>query len=163
MVTKLRINESINLMDTDVYNSIVLLGLACTLASNDLHHIHLCATGDKFQQIHEDAESYMNRVNELNDFCLELAQENNISIPNETFALQLLSDNGVDWNIDEKESYDFESAYKSMSTIFTDLCQFISNIQDMKGVTSDVSSELDSYRREFSKVVNYFISKKLYI
>ena len=48
-----------------------------------------------------------------------------------------------------------------MSNILHDLVEFITIIEGMEGVTSDVTSVLDEYARNFSKDVNYFIAKKL--
>ena len=59
MVRKLRLNEAVNLMNNEIYENLATLGLMCAVAANDLHHIHLCATGDKFQEIHKDAEDYI--------------------------------------------------------------------------------------------------------
>ena len=158
---KLRIRESINLMSSEIYENIAILGYMCALASNDLHHIHLCAKGDKFQEIHKDAEDYMDRVRELGDFCLELAKENDCEIANETFALNALKEIGIDWNVETSNSYYFIEAYEAITRILTDVCQKIASIQKMNTISSDVSSELDTYLREFTKDINYFINKKL--
>lgn len=158
---KLMIKESVNKMSDEVYDNIALLGYACTLASNDLHHIHLCAIGDKFQEIHESADEYLSKVRELNDFCLELAKEGGLETYNETFANDVIKDAGNDWKVAEDKEYDFVKAFTEISNILTDLSQFIMIIEDMEGVTSDVTSVLDEYLREFTKAVNYFIDKKL--
>lgn len=161
MVRKLHIKESVNKMEDKVYDNVALLGYACTLAANDLHHIHLCAEGDKFQEIHETADQYLSYVRNLNDFCLELAKEGGLSLYNETYSLDVIKDSGNDWKVQEKDSYNFVEAFTEMSNILTDLSQFIMIIQQMDGVTSDVSSEFDTYLRNFTKAVNYFIEKKL--
>jgi DNA-binding ferritin-like protein len=161
MVKKLRIKESVNKMSDEVYDNIALLGYACTLASNDFHHIHLCAIGDKFQEIHESADEYLSKVRELNDFCLELAKEGGLETYNETFAHDVIKDSGNDWKVAEDKEYDFVKAFTEMSNILTDLSQFIMIIEEMEGVTSDVTSVLDEYLRDFTKAVNYFIDKKL--
>ena len=161
MVKKLHIKESVNLMSDEVYDNIALLGYACSLAANDLHHIHLCAIGDKFQEIHEDADSYLSRVRELNDFCLEIAKEGGLETYNETYALDVIKESGNDWKVSEGSSYDFQEAYEEMQIILSDIVQFIVIIQGLEGVSADVSSELDTYCREFTKAVNYFIEKKL--
>jgi hypothetical protein len=161
LIKRLNINESVNLMSDLVYDNIALLGYACILASNDLHHIHLCAEGEKFQEIHEDADMYLSDVRDLNDFCLELAKEGNLSLYNETYALDVIKDSGNDWAVEEQESYNFREAFTAISNILTDLSQFITLVQDVDGITSDVSSELDTYLRKFTKAVNYFIAKKL--
>ena len=161
MIKKIKLDESVNLCSSEIYNSIAILGYMCTLASNDLHHIHLCAEGDKFQEIHKDAEDYMSRVRELGDFCFELAKEGNIELVNETFAGNVLKQNGYDWIVEEDNSYYFTEAYEAISRILSDLCDQIVQIQEMPEITSDISSELDVYLREFSKAVNYFIDKKL--
>ena len=163
MVRRLRLNEAVNLMNNEIYENLATLGLMCTVAANDLHHIHLCATGDKFQEIHKDAEDYMNRIRELGDFCLELAKENNdTNIANENYALEYLTNKGIEWKAEELLLYYFEDAYTAMLRILTQICDFIGIIQEMPNVSSDVSSELDTYLREFTKDVNYFISKKLF-
>ena len=161
MVRKLKINESVNKMADEVYDNIALLGYACTLAANDLHHIHLCAIGDKFQEIHESADDYLSKVRELNDFCLELAKEGGLETYNETFANDVIKDAGNDWKVAEDKEYDFVKAFTEMSNILTDLSQFIMIIEELKGVTPDVTSVLDDYLRDFTKAVNYFIDKKL--
>ncbi len=161
MVRKLKINESVNMMADKVYDNIALLGYACTLASNDLHHIHLCAIGDKFQEIHESADEYLSKVRELNDFCLELAKEGGLETYNETFANDVIKDAGNDWKVAEDKEYDFVKAFTEMSNILTDLSQFIMIIEELEGVTPDVTSVLDDYLRDFTKAVNYFIDKKL--
>ena len=161
MVKKLRIKESVNKMADEVYDNIALLGYACTLAANDLHHIHLCAVGDKFQEIHESADGYLATVRELNDFCLELAKEGGLETYNETFAHEVIKDAGNDWKVAEDKEYDFEKAFTEMSNILTDLSQFIMIIEELEGVTPDVTSVLDDYLRGFTKAVNYFIDKSL--
>ena len=161
MVKKLMIKESVNKMADEVYDNIALLGYACTLAANDLHHIHLCAIGDKFQEIHESADEYLSKVRELNDFCLELAKEGGLETYNETFANDVIKDAGNDWKVAEDKEYDFVKAFTEMSNILTDLSQFIMIIEELEGVTPDVTSVLDDYLREFTKAVNYFIDKKL--
>ena len=162
MVRRLHIKENlVNLMDSKVYDNIALLGYTCTLAANDLHHIHLCAVGDKFQEIHTDAEEYMYRIQELGDFCFELAKEGGLQLYNETNALEVLKDSGNDWKVLEDNEYDFDRAYENMSDIFTNISEFIMTIQKLEGITTDVSSKLDEYLREFTKIVNYFIEKKL--
>ena len=161
MVRKLHIKESVNKMEDKVYDNVALLGYACTLAANDLHHIHLCAEGDKFQEIHETADQYLSDVRNLNDFCLELAKEGGLNLYNEIYSLDVIKDSGNDWKVAEKDSYNFVEAFTEMSNILTDLSQFIMIIQQMDGVTSDVSSEFDTYLRNFTKAVNYFIDKKL--
>ena len=161
MVKRIHIKESVNIMPDLVYDNLALLGYCCTLAANDLHHVHLCAEGDKFQEIHEDAEVYMGQVRELGDTCLELAKEGGLELYNETVAHEVIKDSGNDWKVEEGKSYDFKSAYTAMSNILSDLTQFITLITDMEGVTSDVVSVLDDYARNFGKSVNYFIAKKL--
>ena len=161
MVRKLKINESVNQMNENVYDSIAILGYMCTLAANDLHHIHLCAKGDKFQEIHLDAESYMDKVRTLGDTCFELAKEGELELVNETFAFGVLEDNDNDWTVEEANSYYFTEAYEAISRILSALCDQIILIQEKPEVSSDVSSELDNYLREFTKDVNYFINKKL--
>lgn len=161
MVKKLRLSESVNIMPDLVYDNIALLGYCCALAANDFHHIHLCAEGDKFQEIHEDAESYMYRVRELGDFCLELAKEGGLELYSETVAYDVIKDSGNDWKIADAKSYQFKEAYTEMSNILHDIVEFIIIIEGMEGVTSDVTSVLDEYARKFSKDVNYFIAKKL--
>lgn len=161
MVRKLRLSESVNIMPDLVYDNIALLGYCCALAANDFHHIHLCAEGNKFQQIHEDAEIYMGQVRELCDFCLELAKEGGLELYSETVAYDVIKDSGNDWKIADAKSYQFKEAYTEMSNILHDIVEFITIIEGMEGVTSDVTSVLDEYARNFSKDVNYFIAKKL--
>lgn len=161
MVKKLKLKESVNIMPDLVYDNLALLGYCCTLAANDLHHIHLCAKGDKFQEIHADAEDYMGEIRNLGDLCLELAREGGLELYNETVAHEVIKDSGNDWKVEEAKSYNFEEAYTAMSNILSDVTQFITIIEDMEGVASDVISELDTYARTFSKAVNYFIANKL--
>lgn len=158
---KINISESVNNMADDVYDNVALLGYACALARNDLHHIHLNAVGEKFSEIHTDAETYMYQVAELNDFCLELAKEGGLSLYSETNAYDVIKDSGNDWKVEDANSYTFEEAYTAISNILSDLTQFIKIITELEGVTSDVTSVLDEYTRNFSKDVNYFIAKKL--
>ena len=159
MIIKLK--ESVNILPDLVYDNLALLGYCCTLAANDLHHIHLCAKGDKFQEIHTDAEEYMGEIKNLGDLCLELAREGGLELYNETVAYEVIKDSGNDWKVEEAKSYNFEEAYTAMSNILSDVTKFITIIEDMEGVTSDVISELDTYARTFSKAVNYFIANKL--
>ena len=46
MIKKIKLDESVNLCSSEIYNSIAILGYMCTLAANDLHHIHLCGDID---------------------------------------------------------------------------------------------------------------------
>ncbi len=160
---KLKINEDVNLASPLEYDNIAILGYMCSLAANDLHHIHLCAMGDKFQEIHSDAESYMDKVRDLGDLCFELALEDNCEPANETFALQEFNKitDIEDWQVETAISYDFTEAYEAMSRILSNLCDEIIVVQKLPNITSDISSELDNYLREFTKDVNYFIDKKL--
>lgn len=158
---KINISESVNNMADDVYDNVALLGYACALARNDLHHIQLNAVGEKFSEIHTDAETYMYQVAELNDFCLELAKEGGLSLYSETNAYDVIKDSGNDWKVEDANSYTFEEAYTAISNILSDLTQFIKIITELEGVASDVTSVLDNYSRDFTKAVNYTITNKL--
>lgn len=159
MIVKL--NESVNKASAEVYDRIALLGYACVLASNDFHHIHLCAIGDKFSEIHGTAESYQYTMKNLSDFCFEVAKESDIKLMNESYALQILSDEGIDWKVEEQDEYRFEDAFRAMSSILSDIAEFITEIYNTEGITSDLVSSLDDYLRQFTKDVNYFIDSRL--
>lgn len=159
---KIKTNASVNLMKADAYVTMTWLGYACALAANDLHHIHLCAEGDKFQEIHESADKYLATVRELGDFCLELAKEGGALVCNETNALALFNaGSALEWTVQEESSYQFDTAFEAMSDILSTLAWVITDIEDSALLTPDVASELDNYLREFTKEVNYFIAKKL--
>lgn len=161
MVKKLRLNEDVNKASSEVYENIVLLGYAAVLAANDFHHIHLCTIGDKFQEIHSMADQYQYNMRNLADFCFEVAKESDIKLMNETYALQILSDEGVDWAVSEADTYRFEDAYNTFSNILSDIAEFITEIENTEGITSDLISSLDNYLRDFTKDVNYFIPSRL--
>ena len=157
---KLHINESINIMPEIIYENIALLGYACVLGANDFHHIHLCSIGDKFMEQHNKSEQYMYRLRELADFCLELAIEGGITPYNETHAYEIIKDSGNDWKVAESDTYTFNEFLTESCNILKDIVGFIDIIINFEELTSDVASELDNYCREFSKEVNYFISKQ---
>lgn len=157
---KLHIKESVNLMTDIIYDNIALLGYACVLGANDFHHIHLCSIGDKFTEQHGKAEHYMYQLRELADFCLELAIEGGITPYNETHAYEVIKDSGNDWKIAESDSYTFNEFLTESCNILEDIVKFITVITNFDGVTSDVASKLDDYCRQFSKEVNYFMTKQ---
>ena len=161
MIKKLKIKESVNLMSDASYDKIAILGYACTLAANDLHHIHLCAVGNDFQEIHDTADNYLAIMRTLNDFCLEVAREGGIETENETYALDILKDAGYDWQVSNGSSYNFTEAFEEMQLILSDICECISNVRDTDEVTYDVASVLDKYLRDLTQAVNYFIEMKL--
>lgn len=153
----IRLTETVNLASQDVYEELLKLAYKCRLASNDFHHMHLNAVGEKFNEIHTRSDDFYYRFNRLSDMFFELAKENGMYIENESHAIEIVKD----WTPHNEESYEYEQFLINSEKIMSAMVNDISAIQNMSGVTSDIQSELDNVKRDLTREVNYFTTSTL--
>lgn len=154
---KLIIKDSINMASENVYEKFELLGHVLYLASNDIHTIHINATGPQFQELHSVADTLRIRLFELVDACFEIASENDVIVKNNSSSLDYVPN----WVPVTNEKYYFNQGIYKIQEIIKNVVNNMVQLRELPSITSDLVSELDTWIRELTKEVNYFLNRKL--
>lgn len=143
----------------DVFDKAAKAGYTYTVISNNMKHIHLNASGRKFNEIHNLGEDYYNHFSSVADMLFELASESPlIKLDNPTRS----KEHCEDIDVESSDNYDFMSAIQA----------FISNMDYAKKVIlevrrsaepsrPDIQSTMDEELTYLNKQVNYFMRKRL--
>lgn len=143
----------------DVFDKAAKAGYAYTVISNNMKHIHLNASGRKFNEIHNLGEDYYNHFSSFADTLFELASESPlVKLDNPTRS----KEHCEDIDVESSDNYDFMSAIQA----------FISNMDYAKKVIlevrrsaepsrPDIQSTMDEELTYLNKQVNYFMRKRL--
>ena len=125
------------------------------LVSNDCWYIHLYAKGDKFDQLHSMTEKYYHDMGSQADYLMELGMEFNIMPNNPSLILQDLPDYAPEVDVE----YSWETA---LILLKQKIGLYIESLQQLRAETSlaDVQSTLDEWIRDWSKEVNYKLTRR---
>lgn len=149
--------ESTNMSSKDVYTEIELLGHMFTLAATDFKHIHLVVHGHSFQDVHRQMDSYYGYCSECADKCFELCLEGDVVPRHTSKSLEYVES----WEIRDRDSYDYDNAYRLSQDIHTVLTDRIKEVRSLEGITPDIQSMLDEWLRELTQQVNYFVKQRI--
>lgn len=139
---------------SSIYENIEALGFVFMLASNDIHTIHINASGINFQELHETADELYKQLNEYSDTALEIACEDGHFIHNLNNARDILNWNVR--NIDNKK-FTLKDDISVIIEILDDVATAIVELYD--DVPSDIQSTFDEWLRYIDSKKNYFLMR----
>lgn len=137
-------------LDHGVDKLYVHTALYASLVANDLKHIHINATGNRFDDIHELAQRYYYKVSEEVDCLCELASEiTDNNIPNLSLATSL-----VKYNPLTEIGYDYHLGMVAISKV---LDGYIEKLKSLRAEIDapDEHSQLDDFIRFWTKELSY--------
>ena len=136
-------------------NSLETLGYILTLASNDVHTIHINACGENFTELHEKAYEIYYKLWDCADTAFEMYCEDGSYIRNINNASDIVGDL---WTVDiGGGSFTLETGVQAMSLVVNTVIEYISSIYN--NFSSDIQSTLDEWTRFFTSQMKYFISR----
>lgn len=169
IILKLKIREDIEMFETgdfdeytqntpdfsNFYEDLEALGFVFTLASNDIHTIHVNACGENFQELHESADELYKLFNDYADTCFEMCCEDGHYIHNINDAGNLISS----WNRFNfgERGFDIYAGTQGIIDVLHDVTIAISELYPT--AESDIQSTLDEWLREIKSKMNYFLKR----
>lgn len=129
---------------------------AAVLFNNDLHHIHLHASGHRFDRIHSMTEEYYNKAADDLDTLAELALEYNQSVPNFSLA-----GNFIGWTVSQRPTYGWLEA---IHEVYESMALFISTMSSLRSqpeLKPDAQSKLDDIMRYWNKELSYKLERRM--
>lgn len=145
--------------DTNVYEKAVKVAYVYTVIANNFKHIHLNASGTKFQEIHNMCDEYYHHFSNKSDFYYELAAESPfIALDNPTRAKEHCEDISVEMD----KEYNFRKALETISTNFSSAIKYLDELREAaNNLRPDIQSRVDDELSYINKQIKYFIRKKL--
>lgn len=122
-------------------------------AASDLKHIHLHAAGELFDDVHETAQTYYEKLSADTDMLCEFAMEMNLDVQNLGKSMSI-----VDWEPETSKIYTFKKAYQCIKKAIVNYVENLSGLQD---IPSHVQTWVDDCIQYWLKEVNYKIERKL--
>lgn len=142
----------------DVFEKLAKAGYAYTVLGNNMKHIHFCACGQKFKEIHEEAERYYHRFLYMADVLFELASESPlVKLDNPTRA----KEHCEDIEVETESEYPFEIAMPHIQTNLSSAIEYIKAVRTAATTRPDIQSKMDEELSYLNKECNYIIRKKL--
>lgn len=144
--------------DGNVYDKLAKLGYACTVVANNMKHIHLNASGDKFEEIHSVTDRYYSHFNWIADTAFEIAAESPlIKLDNPTRAKEHVED----IEVETESSYSFNTAVERMTANLSKIIEYAKEARESAGeARTDVQSKLDEELAYLNKEVNFILRRK---
>ena len=138
------------------YCELEKLGLVLLLASNDIHTIHINATGKDFTRLHLDADELYKQLNDYGDTCLEMSVEDGHFINPINKACEITG-----WNCCNvsQQGYQLIDGTREIVRILGDVSSRISEIYDC--VDTNIQSTLDEWSRYIDSKRKYFLGRIL--
>ena len=132
------------------------LGFVFLLASNDIHTIHINATGKDFTRLHLEADELYKQLNEYGDVCLEMAVEDGHFIHSINKACELTG-----WNCDSvtDKGYQLVDGVREIVRILDSVSGRIEEIYNC--VDTNIQSTLDEWGRYIDSKRKYFLGRIL--
>ena len=152
--TDVDITTAMGEIDT-FYEDIEALGFVFTLASNDIHTIHVNACGENFKELHESADELYKAFAEYADTCFEICCEDGHFIHSINDAKDCI----VSWqtfNVGER-GFDICAGTQAIIDILHDVTVAIAELYP--DCTSDIQSTLDEWTRFIKSKMNYFLNR----
>jgi DNA-binding ferritin-like protein len=137
--------------EQDMYASLEELGYIFTLASNDVHTVHVNACGKDFYTLHGIANDLYEYLGDCADTCFEMGCEDGSYIDINS------ADEYVDWQkFTDRYGYTLETGVQVIINVLHVVTAYIASIYDI--CTTDVQSTLDEWQRYLTAQMNYFLS-----
>ena len=137
------------------FEDLEALGFVFTLASNDIHTIHVNACGENFKELHESADELYKEFNEYADTCFEICCEDGHFIHNINDAKDLVTQ----WNTFNfgERGFDIYAGTQGIIDVLHDVTIAIEELYP--DVSSDIQSTLDEWLRYIKSKMNYFLKR----
>lgn len=129
---------------------------ACVLFVNDMKHVHLHASGEDFDKIHDLCQAYYDKGSEESDYLAELAMEMKEPVPNFRYAGDYVS-----WKSETAEAYDYAQCLNAVGLGIGSYVNFLSDLRNTTTTTEDMKSKLDDMIREWKKELDYKIKYRM--
>lgn len=139
---------------SEFYEDLEALGFVFTLASNDIHTIHINACGENFAELHESADELYKLLGDYADNCFEICCEDGHFIHNINDAKDL-----IEWdsfNFGER-GFDIVAGTQAVIDVLNNVVECIAELYD--DATSDIQSTMDEWIRTLSSKMNYFLGR----
>ena len=140
---------------TSVYEDIEALGFVFTLASNDIHTIHVNACGANFKELHESANELYKLLFDYADTCFEMSCEDGHFIHNINNAKDLLTN----WDIANvgERGFDIYAGTQAIIDVLHEVTIAITELYP--DVNTDIQSVFDEWIRTLDSKMNYFLNR----
>lgn len=125
------------------------------LVSNDMWYIHLYAKGDKFDQLHELAESYYYRTGHQADDLMELAVELGLPVIHPTSVGTAIPD----YSSESNTEYTWEP---TMGLMRAKLGTYVTALKEVRATAQrpDIQSRIDDWMECWEKELNYKLVRR---
>lgn len=140
----------------NLYEDLEALGFVFTLASNDIHTIHVNAAGTNFMQLHLDADELYKQLGEYADTCFEMCCEDGHYIHNINDALSLVNWTPYDASC---KPFKIQEGVRGIIDIIIDVVTTIDELYN--DAPSDIQSTFDEWLRYLCSKKNYFLGRVL--
>lgn len=150
------IPDSVVGVDTECCNdSLETLGYIFTLASNDVHTVHINACGENFTELHEKANEIYDTLGDYADTAFEMYCEDGSYIHNINDAREIVGDL---WTVSIGDGpFTLDDGVRAMSVVLNTVNEYISSIYG--NYSSDIQSTFDEWKRYLTSQMKYFISR----
>lgn len=139
------------------YENLEALGMLFTVASNDIHTIHVNACGKDFMRLHLDADELYKQLSEYADTCFEMCCEDGHFINSINDATEILKDRYTP--VESGVSFELVEGVQKIIDILNFVVGSIAETYNEQ--ISDVQSTLDEWSRYLSSKMNYFLARVL--
>lgn len=147
-----------DMVDSNVnnfYENLEALGFVFTLASNDVHTIHVNACGENFKELHETANTLYDLLGDYADTAFEMCCEDGHYIHNINDAKDMLTYWKV-FNVGER-GFDIYTGTQAIIDILNDVVVAITELYP--DAPTDIQSTFDEWLRELKSQMNYFLKR----
>ena len=141
--------------DYNIYEDIEALAFVFTLASNDIHTIHINARGENFKELHESCDELYKLLADYADECMEISCEDGHFIHSINNAKDILTA-WADRPLGEK-GFDIQEGTQLVIDILHDVTISIKELYNY--VSSDIQSKFDEWSRELNSKMKYFLGR----
>ena len=140
-----------------LFNKLAKCAYGCVVVANNMKHIHLHASGKKFDRTHALSEEfYVGISNWTDDFC-ELALEDKATkIDNLSNSAQYVAE----ITLETEEDYDYSAACTAMNANLRHILECIKCAREAADSRTDVQSKLDDYIGYLNKQINFLMERR---
>lgn len=140
----------------NMYEGLEAVAFIFTLASNDIHTIHINACGENFKELHESADELYKLLNDYADECFEMCCEDGHYIYSINDAKELIGDKWKNYDCGDRP-FTIKKGTQTIIDILHDVTGFLSELYP--DCTSDIQSTMDEWTRTLNSKMNYFLNR----
>lgn len=137
-------------------NAFTACACASVLFTNNMKHVHLHASGEDFDKIHDLCQQYYDKGADESDYLEELSLENNSPVPNPSVMGQYTA-----FPIETSTAYDYEDCLFSVTNSVAVYVEYLTSLRESDMVTTDIQSKLDDIIRDWKKEMNYKLKNRM--